>query len=259
MSAPEILTGRCTQCGGDVHRDISGLQGFVRDVMTSVPLVCETCIAAGEAESREAEERRERALARRRREARVTASGVPAELLGIGFDDIDRTGRELALDAAVRWANGELAGLLFVGPVGSGKTRLAAAAANTLLARRALRWTSAPLLMARLGSGMGSDAHDRALDMLIGTQPLVLDDLDKARATEYAAEHLFAAIDTRMTEGIPLLVTTNLGTRHLQDKWPGAYGHAITSRLAGYCEGHRVDGPDRRITPVQHDRGGGAS
>lgn len=81
---------------------------------------------------------------------------------------------------------------------------------------------------------------------MIGTEALVLDDLDKARRSEYASEQLLCAIDKRITAGAPLLVTTNLMPSQLADRFPG-YGPMIVSRLRGYCETFLVEGPDRRL------------
>jgi DNA replication protein DnaC len=255
VSAPaDTLIGRCA-CGAEVTRDLAGATGFLRDMAARLPFVCDACIETATASEQDAERRRDQALRDRRRQARITASGVPGALLNITFDDLDHHGRERIIAAALRWAVGDLAGLVLTGPVGAGKTRIAAAAANEMLCRRALRWTSAPLLFARLGHGFGTDGHEGALDVLIGAHPLILDDLDKVRPTEFAAERVFAAIDTRITEGVPLLVTTNLGSAQLAEKFPDPFGEAITSRLAGYCEGHRVDGPDRRLQPT-HEEGG---
>jgi DNA replication protein DnaC len=60
-------------------------------------------------------------------------------------------------------------------------------------------------------------------------------------------EKLQAAIDGRMENGVPLLVTTNLSLRQIAEKYPQPEGEAIASRLFGYCRAFRVDGVDRRM------------
>lgn len=253
---PDILAGPCTGCGAEVRRDLSGA-GWLRANLAAAPLVCESCIASDERAQAEEDAERERVMAARRRAARIKASGIPAQLLAVTFDDIDLRGRELALAAARRWATGDLAGLTLTGPVGRGKTRLAAAAANGMLARRSVRWWSTPVLFARLGHGFGHDERDGAIDALVGGHALVLDDLDKARPTEYGAEQIFSAIDSRIAEGEPLLVTTNLSSEQLAAKFPDPYGEAITSRLVGHTEGYVLDhGPDRRTTTTVHPEEG---
>jgi DNA replication protein DnaC len=250
----EIITGTCVECGAPTQRDLGDARWPIRERLASLPLVCNDCAERAEREQLEAETERERREADARREARRRKSGIPAGLLGLAWDDVDHAGREDALDAAARWARGELGVLVLHGPVGVGKTRIAAVAANALLARRTLRWTSSPVLCARLGHSFGTVEREDVIDVLIGGHALVLDDLDKARPSEYAAEQLFAAIDTRLTEGVPLLATTNLGTRELQAKWPEPYGEAITSRLAS-GEAYAVGGHDRRLRQPPPPRG----
>jgi DNA replication protein DnaC len=251
----DVLVGPCTGCGTEVTRDLTDA-GWMRKFLTSAPLVCPACIASHEQAEQELDREHERAEAARRRDARIRNSGIPGQLLRVTFDDIDIEGRQQALAAARRWAAGDLLGLTLTGPVGRGKTRLAAAAANALVARRSLRWRSTPVLFAQLAHAYGHDDRESAIDTMIGSgHALVLDDLDKARPTEYGAEQIFAAIETRITEGVPLLVTTNLASDQLAAKFPDPFGEAITSRLVGHTEGYVIDyGPDRRTSPI-HDQG----
>lgn len=66
---------------------------------------------------------------------------------------------------------------------------------------------------------------------------LFLDDIDKARATEYTAEQLFALIDACYSYGHQTVVTTNLSIDRLieyfgrADKDFGRFGGAIVRRL----------------------------
>ncbi len=137
--------------------------------------------------------------------------------------------------------------LLITGPVGVGKTWIAAAAAWARLELAPLHWFSTPLLFARLGTGLGTPQRDEALEVLSGTTALVMDDLDKVRPTEYAAEQVFLAIDNHINEGAALLVTTNLTLSALAEKFPEPFGEAIASRLAGHCETFALEGVDRRL------------
>lgn len=106
---------------------------------------------------------------------------------------------------------------------------------------------SVPFLFARLGLAFSDDARQEALNALAATDALVLDDIDKTRPTEYAAEQLFCAIDTRVTAGAGLLVTTNLAPSALAERFPDPYGEAIVSRLVGHCETFALEGGDRRL------------
>lgn len=242
-------TGFCRKCGTRAERDLpEGLEGRWLDFLERIEFMCDACAAA--ADQAEAAEEAERLAdqARRARAGRLSASGIPDTLRGARFDELRPVpAQAAAITAAVGWAEGETSGLMLRGAVGVGKTRIAACAASRMLDRRHVRWMSAPVLFARLGSGFGSQQRDDTLDALTGRAGLVLDDLDKARPTDYAAEHLFLAVDARVTEGTPLLVTTNLSLGEIATRFPEPFGEAIASRLGGYCEVKRIAGTDRRL------------
>jgi DNA replication protein DnaC len=178
---------------------------------------------------------------------RLRASRLPAALRGLAWEDLAHDGRRAAIDDARTWAEGHITGLLLEGAVGTGKTRIAATAANHYLHNTGrLRWASAPALVAQLSAGLGTEQRDEALDLVTDTGALVLDDLDKTRPSAYAAEQLFLAIETRITHGAPLIVTTNLALREIASRYEQPLGEAIASRLAGYCQRHSIVGSDRR-------------
>lgn len=239
-----LATGACTECGKPVERELA--TGFGADLLNGLPFCCETCgdeiSKRLDQEDRDAEhrQRQERAERRIRRE-------LPPQLQDIDLGTLDRAGCAAAIDAAATWAL-RGGGLVLAGPFGTGKTTIAAGALRArLLAGHVGYWTSAPLIMARLGSGFGTPQRDEAVSVLTGRGALVLDDLDKTRPTEYGAEQIFLAVDGAVTGRRPLLVTTNLSASELAARWPEPYGDAIASRLVGYCKVIRVEGPDRRL------------
>jgi DNA replication protein DnaC len=245
MSTVEMLSGTCT-CGAAVAREKA--HGKFSDFINRRPFTCEACSERQQAESDEAdrqiaEERRRSLLAARR-----NASQLPCGLHDVRFDLLDSHGCADALAAARRWANRDLPGLVLTGKFGTGKTSLAAAAINQLLETRSATWVSVASLFAMLGRGFGDQERDIASRAITDSGPLVLDDLDKARPSEYGAEVVFAAIDQRITHRAPLLVTTNLTPGQLATRWPQPYGEAIASRLIGYCTTIQLTGPDRRLT-----------
>lgn len=247
-----IQSGPCSDCGAQVERSLDGLPPKLREMLARTPFCCADCVAAEEQQEREQEAERQRQRDEEAHHRRIRASGLPDTLHDITALDRDAL-RADAIDAARAWATGEPHGLLLHGPVGTGKTRLAAAAAWALLARRSLRWYSVPVLLARLGAGFETPQRDQALDALTGTHALVLDDLDKARPTEYGGEQIFLAIDSRLAAGVPLLATSNRTVDELAKRWPEPYGEAIASRLTGYCQVCEVGGDDRRRPPVYPD------
>lgn len=203
-------------------------------------LMCDAC-ASREAH---AEWRRQQVAQESARVQRLVEAGMPAKLQDIRFDKMERSpenGR--AQDRARAWGDGEIKGLVLQGPVGVGKTWTAAAAANLFLDRKPLRWMSVSRMLAQARAGFKTKERDEVTAILLNPNlTLVLDDIDKANPTEFAKDILFQAIDERVNADTPLLVTTNKRYTELHD----TYGEAIASRLAGYCEGVRIEGKDRR-------------
>jgi DNA replication protein DnaC len=245
MTRPELMT-TCPGCGCAVERRLpDDWEGEIESIPTwirEMPLWCSTCHA--EREEQEAAAERERIRVQVERSA-----AIPAPL-------VERT-RSVTLPAGLdalmsQWATGEVLHVVLTGPFGVGKTTAAAVAAVRRVERSEwVRWTTAPSLLARLGYGMGSPECADALKTLEGRRALVLDDLDKVRPTEYGAEQVFNAIDSRLTKGGGLLVTTNLTPAELATRWPDPYGPAIASRLGGECRVVQLQGNDRRFESKQ--------
>lgn len=141
---------------------------------------------------------------------------------------------------------------LLLGSIGVGKTTLAAATdieyMDRNLHRPTPRWINTVNAFNDLSRGFHDVARVNTLDALDGKHtPLILDDIDKAKPNASAAAVLFGAIDACITHERSLICTTNLMPSELERNWPKPHGVAIASRLAGYCEMHRVTGVDRRL------------
>jgi DNA replication protein DnaC len=255
MSATECCTLCAQPFDWETAPQVAKLQERWRSMLKPI---CPECSERQDAELAEEEAKRERQEREHQQRAaalatnaRRRASGIPAMLAGRSWQDVADT-RPDVLAAAQAWAhNLGPAGLLLIGPVGVGKTWLAAAAASARLEHAPVRWFSAPVVLSRLALPFGNPKREEALDALLGTNgALILDDIDKARPTEYAAEQLFCAVDVRVTKGVPLLVTTNLELSALAARYPPPYGEALASRLGAHCEQFALDGPDRRDAPL---------
>lgn len=246
MSATvDTITLPCQRCGQGVIREIA--TGIFAAKINALPGWCDEC-AAMDAEQINAE-LSERTLRQQKiqRRDRLAHSGLPRTLRAVDLDRLDPAGVEEAIAAGKAWARRDVAGLLFTGPFGTGKSTIAAGALLLRLLDGAGRWVSAPELMAKLGKGFGDLEREWALDLLAARRALVIDDIDKTRPTEYGAEQIFLAVDNAVSRGQQLLVTTNLPLSQLAQKWPPPYGEAIASRLAGYCTAMHVGGRDRRL------------
>lgn len=143
----------------------------------------------------------------------------------------------------MRWSADHVAGLCLTGPIGVGKTHLAAAACWFRLQSRPTRWVSGAKLMTQIRASFDDPGRKAAVSAVTGGGAIVIDDLDKISGSDYAKEVAFAAIDNRIAEKAPLLVTTNKAMSEIGEQ----LGDAIASRLAGYCEVIRMQGEDRRL------------
>jgi DNA replication protein DnaC len=172
-----------------------------------------------------------------RLERRIVGSGLPPALQRI---EIPKT---QAGAIARKWAKDEFPGLCLTGPIGVGKTHLAAAATWLRLQAQPTRWVAVSRLMTQMRAGFADESRKIATKAILDARAVVLDDLDKVTPSDYGREVIFAAVDGRVQAGTPLLVTTNLALSELGDK----LGDAVMSRLAGYCHAVKLDGPDQRL------------
>lgn len=107
-------------------------------------------------------------------------------------------------------------GVLFHGPVGTGKSFFACAIANELLQKHVpTTITSFPRLLNLL-----QDSNNRQwlLDCLGNYKLVVIDDLGVERETSYAAEQIFAVIDARSRTKLPTIITTNLTKQEMENQ-----------------------------------------
>ena len=118
---------------------------------------------------------------------------------------------------AAQWSRmkQENIGVLLFGAVGAGKSFYACAIANAVLAQLdSAVITSFPRILNLLQSTQDKQA---LLDRMQRYSLLVLDDLGAERDTAYAAEQIFNVIDSRVQTGLPLIVTTNLSLKEMQE------------------------------------------
>lgn len=143
-------------------------------------------------------------------------------------------------------------GVLFHGPVGTGKSFFACAIANELLQKHVpTTITSFPRLLNLL-----QDSNNRQwlLDCLGNYKLVVIDDLGVERETSYAAEQIFAVIDTRSRAKLPTIITTNLTKQEMENQ-PSMQYRRIFDRVREMCPAVvLIDGQSRRIQNAHQRR-----
>ena len=120
-------------------------------------------------------------------------------------------------------------GILFTGPVGSGKTYLAASIANELIdAQLQVLFLVVPDLLDELRASYKSEVSELDLLDTARTIPiLILDDLGAHNYTEWTRNRLYSIINYRMNELLPTIITSNLSLDEMEDY----IGVRTTSRI----------------------------
>lgn len=156
--------------------------------------------------------------------------------------------------------NHQVPGLLFTGDVGAGKTYLAAAVANYLLAHGAeVLFLVVPDFLDELratyskNSGEEGDLDDVAL--LKGIRKvdvLILDDLGVHNYTAWTCNKLYSLLNFRLNYQLPVVITTNLSLGNLEE----FLGERTTSRIVQMCKIYRlsVDKDIRHLKSLNNER-----
>lgn len=180
---------------------------------------------------------------------------IPKKFLDAELADFRQESEEARTELNGWAVNGWTTGrnLLIVGPVGVGKSRAAVAACRRAHGRgQSIDFVPVVEAFTTLRQEMnGGPAGNLARWMSVGL--LILDDLGTERPTDWTAEQLYALINRRWLEELPIIGTTNLpltrksaGITYEGDTLDEVLGDRMFSRLVGGAALVRLSGPDRR-------------
>ena len=153
-------------------------------------------------------------------------------LADVSFDSTDRDGLgptaegrtrfSAAYEASQAYAKDPHGSLLLVGGSGTGKTHLAAAMANHLMAQgEPVFFAFVPDLLDHLRSAYGPDhglTYDELFEQVKSIQVLVLDDLGTHSGTPWAEEKLYQVLNHRYIMGLPTIVTSSTAVDRLDGR-----------------------------------------
>ncbi|MHB0869194.1 MAG: ATP-binding protein [Chloroflexota bacterium] len=222
------------------NRPLEEIDERLRSRMTD-PMLCKVCTV---------EERQSAAYEK-------LGGELPDLLKGMTFDSFDRRGQavdERALDSlreAYKLARAFAAEphlwLVLLGPTGCGKTHLAAAIANELIARsQPASFVVVPDLLDHLRSAYSPDSKIRYDELFeaIRTAPLlILDDLGAHSSTPWAEEKLFQLVNHRYNHRLPTVITTNQSLDELDERLASRLADLKVSTLL------LISAPSYRATP----------
>lgn len=136
-------------------------------------------------------------------------------------------------------------GLLFYGPVGTGKSFTAACIANALLNKGIpVIMTSFVKILQEIQNGrMDEGTYLRTLD---AARLLIIDDLGAERNTDYALEKVYNVVDSRVRSNRPMILTTNLTLAYMKDPQDIRYTR-IYDRIFESCYPVQMPGRSFRL------------
>lgn len=159
---------------------------------------------------------------RRQSQALVAVSALRGRLLECGFKNfvLKGTSREAtkAFNTVLRWAKEPTGWLVLYGGKGNGKTHLAAAAANHLIAHdQPVLFVNVPEFLDWLRESYSRSSFDdtegtftRRFELVRDAPVLILDDLGAESDTPWANEKLYILLNYRLEMRQPTMITSNL-------------------------------------------------
>ena len=189
---------------------------------------------------------------------RYTSTGLGKGLFGKTFDNFslryytgeDKQHMETVLSICRSYAEqfDETARpLLFLGKTGLGKTHLSAAIAMTVAQKGYdVLYETAQKLSDRYEAARFGRDNDSMIERYENCDLLLIDDLGTECASQYTSATFFDLLNTRLLNGKPIIINTNLNRPQLEK----IYGERVLSRLLGDFRVLKFVGTDVRMQKV---------
>jgi len=185
-------------------------------------------------------------------ESMLKSSGVPERYWDKTLRSFEATtGQQRAALARVqRWVTDPIGpgGMFLYGPPGTGKTHLLVGAIREKLLQgvRGVRYVNVPLLLDELRASMkytDNLAMERFEYLRDDARIVVLDDIGREKATDWATERLYVLVETRYSHLRPTLASSNRSLNQLSED---GYD-ALVSRLMESSPMLKLNGADLRM------------
>jgi DNA replication protein DnaC len=237
-------------CGQEVqHYEMELLVGPRKGELTQIKLGCK-CEDIRLA--KEALEERSALRSKRMKEIFDSHSLISPELEKASFDLYKPSGESAAIAKRIAeryvkvFSNKEPRNLLFTGSYGVGKSHLAKAITDGVIAKDySAIFISVPKLLTKFRTSYNRDSEfseSDLIDALNRTDLLVLDDLGAEKSSEWAFEKLFEIIDSR--QGMNTIYTTNYSPKDLIKKLGERNFSRVVNRSTTLIE---IDGENYRL------------
>jgi len=139
----------------------------------------------------------------------------------VGYGEMEQASIERACNHAHLFAEKPVGWLLLLGRFGCGKTHLAAAIANSVVANGIpTLFLTVPDLLDTLRFTFSDQdtSFEERFDQIRSAPLLILDDFGTQNATEWAREKLYQILNYRYINKLPLVVTTNLSMERIDGR-----------------------------------------